>query len=127
MSWRPSRLNLTENPFPSTSPFRSNPPLISLTHFARFLFEQGHCKKMQMVFDKYLGDGKPGNVPTQWAALDQAVDWIVGAGGRAAIAHPGRYDYTPLQFDALFERFTELGGTAIEVVTGSHTPDPYRE
>src|SRR3546814_8516505 len=82
---------------------------------------------MQMVFDKYLGDGKPGNVPTHWAALDQAVDWIVGAGGRAAIAHPGRYDYTPLQFDALFERFKELGGTAIEVVTGSHTPDQYRE
>src|SRR3546814_7820076 len=64
---------------------------------------------------------------SHWAALDQAVDWIVGAGGRAAIAHPGRYDYTPLQFDALFERFKELGGTAIEVVTGSHTPDQYRE
>jgi predicted metal-dependent phosphoesterase TrpH len=105
----------------------ANPSLVSRTHFARFLVEQGHCKSMQAVFDKYLGDGKPGNVAIQWPALDQAVAWILGAGGRAAIAHPGRYKYSPLQFDALFERFKELGGTAIEVITGSHTPDQYVE
>src|SRR3546814_9878722 len=68
--------------FEGASSYAANPSLISRTHFARFLIDQGHCKNMQMVFDKYLGDGKPGNVPTHWAALDQAVDWIVGAGGR---------------------------------------------
>src|SRR3546814_20440304 len=64
--------------FEGASSYAANPSLISRTHFARFLIDQGHCKNMQMVFDKYLGDGKPGNVPTHWAALDQAVDWIVG-------------------------------------------------
>jgi len=108
-------------------PYAANPSLISRTHFARFLVDSGHCKTMQAVFDNYLGDGKPANVPVHWSTLEQAVGWIVGAGGRAAIAHPGRYDYTPLQFDALFDRFKELGGTAIEVVTGSHTPDQYAE
>src|SRR5690606_16234811 len=37
----------------------ANPALISRTHFARFLVEQGYCKNLQEVFDKYLADGKP--------------------------------------------------------------------
>lgn len=105
--------------------YAGNPLLISRTHFARFLVDRGYCKTMQAVFDTYLGDGGPATVPMQWATLEQALGWILGAGGRAAIAHPGRYDYSPMQCDALFEQFKDLGGTAIEVVTGSHTPDQY--
>lgn len=108
-------------------PYAANPALISRTHFARFLIEKGYCKNMQMVFDTYLGENKPGNVPVHWSSLEQAVGWIRGAGGRAAIAHPGRYSYSSMQFDALFEQFKDLGGAAIEVITGSHTPDQYVE
>ena len=106
--------------------YASNPSLISRTHFARYLIEKGHCKSMQAVFNRYLGEGCPGYVPMQWSSLEQAVGWIHGAGGRAVIAHPGRYAYTPMQFDALFEAFRELGGEGIEVITGSHTPGQYR-
>lgn len=104
-----------------------NPALVSRTHFARFLVEQGHCRDLKDVFDRYLGDDRPGNVPMQWSTLEQAVHWIVGAGGKAVVAHPGRYDFSALQFDALFDTFLQLGGVGIEVVTGSHTPDQYRE
>lgn len=107
--------------------FVSNPDLVSRTHFARFLIQQGHCRNMQQVFDRYLGDDKPGNVPVQWASLEQAVTWIRDAGGVAVIAHPGRYRYTPVQFDGLFTSFKGLGGQAIEVVTGSHRPDQFAE
>lgn len=105
----------------------SNPALISRTHFARHLLESGHCQSMQEIFDRYLGDGKPAYVPMQWSSLEQAVGWILAAGGRAAIAHPGRYEYTDTQFHALFEQFRDLGGEAIEVVTGSHAPHQYAE
>lgn len=105
--------------------FVSNPELISRTHFARFLVQQGHCRSMQDVFERYLGDHKPANVPVQWASLEQAVNWIHGAGGTAVIAHPGRYDFTPVQFDGFFSTFKDLGGRGIEVVTGSHRPDEY--
>ncbi|HLV28144.1 MAG TPA: 3',5'-nucleoside bisphosphate phosphatase [Burkholderiaceae bacterium] len=105
----------------------SNPALISRTHFARYLVEKGYCDNMQAVFSRYLGEGSPAYVPMQWSTLEQAVGWIRQAGGRAVIAHPGRYDYSPMQFDALFEQFRELGGEGIEVVTGSHRPDQYRE
>ena len=79
------------------------------------------------MFTRYLGDGKPGYVAHRWAKLADAVSWIQAAGGEAMIAHPGRYDYSPVEFDAFFAEFIELGGKAIEVVTGSHTPDQYRE
>ncbi len=105
----------------------SNPDLISRTHFARFLVEKGFAASTADVFDRYLGEGKPGFVPHRWAALESAVAWIREAGGVAVIAHPGRYKYSPLEFDTLFGQFLDLGGKAIEVVTGSHTPDQYRE
>ncbi|WP_153100697.1 3',5'-nucleoside bisphosphate phosphatase [Paraburkholderia hayleyella] len=105
----------------------SNPDMISRTHFARYMVESGYAASTQDVFSRYLGDGKSGNVPHRWAKLADAVSWIQAAGGEAVIAHPGRYAYTPVEFDALFGEFIDLGGKAIEVVTGSHTPDQYRE
>lgn len=107
--------------------YAGNPGLLSRTHFARYLVAQGVCKTMQDVFNRYLGDGKPGYVRVYWSSLADAVSWIVQAGGRAVLAHPGRYLYTPVQFGALFDEFKQLGGQGIEVVTGSHSPDQYRQ
>ena len=105
----------------------SNPDLISRTHFARFLVESGRAKDTQDAFSRWLGEGKPGYVAHRWAKLADAVAWIKAAGGEAVVAHPGRYHYTPLEFDTFFGEFIDLGGKAIEVVTGSHTPDQYAE
>jgi 3',5'-nucleoside bisphosphate phosphatase len=102
-----------------------NPALMSRTHFARYLVEIGACASIPDVFRHYLSEGKPGYVPHRWASLEQAVSWIRSAGGIAVIAHPGRYKYGPVAEAALFDSFRDLGGTAIEVVTGSHTPDQY--
>jgi predicted metal-dependent phosphoesterase TrpH len=102
-----------------------NPDLLSRTHFARYLVEIGACASTPEVFRKYLTEGKPGFVPHRWAGLADAVGWIRQAGGIPVIAHPGRYRFTPLAEGALFDEFKQLGGNAIEVVTGSHTPDQY--
>lgn len=104
-----------------------NENLLSRTHFARYLLQAGHVENVQQAFDLYLQDGGPAQVPMKWATLEDAVSWIRAAGGVAVIAHPGRYRYTPVQFDGLFSTFRDLGGTAIEVVTGSHRPEQYAE
>ena len=107
--------------------FAGNHELISRTHFARFLVEQGVCSSTEQVFKNYLIEGKPGYVPHQWASLDNAVQWIKSAGGVAVIAHPGRYSrLNAMQMDELYTRFKDLGGLAIEVITGSHSPDQYK-
>lgn len=107
--------------------FVGNPELISRTHFARFLVEQGYCKDTSEVFRKYLTEGKPGYVPHRWASLKDAIRWINDAGGMAVIAHPGRYKFTANEEYALFTEFKAHGGRAVEVVTGSHTPAEYVE
>lgn len=107
--------------------FVSNPDLISRTHFARFLVECGAASSTQDVFKRFLAEGKPGYVAHRWAALGDAMDWIRASGGTAVIAHPGRYQYTDLEFSALFDEFRARGGEAIEVITGSHTPDQFVE
>ena len=102
-----------------------NPDLISRTHFARFLVESGVCRDTPEVFRKYLTEGKPGFVPHRWATLGDAVAWITRAGGVAVIAHPARYAFTANEEYALFSEFKAHGGTAVEVVTGSHTAAEY--
>lgn len=104
-----------------------NPDLISRTHFARHLVEIGRCADTHEVFRHYLTEGKPGYVPHRWASLTQAVNWIRGAGGIAVVAHPGRYNLSDVAFGAFFDEFKQLGGKAIEVNTGSHSPDQYVE
>ena len=107
--------------------FAGNPELISRTHFARFLVENGFCRDTSEVFRKYLTEGKPGYVPHRWATLKDAVHWITEAKGIAVVAHPGRYNFTANEEHALFTEFQAHGGRAIEVVTGSHAPAEYVE
>ncbi len=112
--------------------YASNPEIIGRTHFARYMVEAGLCKDVGSVFKRYLVKGKPGYVPHQWADLQDAIDWIRGAGGIAVLAHPGRYTAgrkamgKPTMRE-LLQEFAEKGGKAIEVVTGSHTPPQYAE
>lgn len=112
--------------------FAENPNMIGRTHFARYLVEAGHCKDVKSVFNRYLVKGKPGYVPHQWATLQDAINWIHGSGGVAVLAHPGRYmtgrsGMGKKTMHELLTEFVELGGQALEVVTGSHTPEQYAE
>lgn len=96
-----------------------NPALISRAHFARYLVEIGIARDMPTVFDHYLVRGKPGFVDHEWASLEEALGWIHAAGGIAVVAHPGRTRVSKSGMESLFNRFRDLGGEAIEVVSGS--------
>ncbi len=102
---------------------RSNGRLISRTHFARFLVDCGHFDDVRKVFKHYLVAGKPGHVAGEWASLEQALGWIHAAGGQAVVAHPARYKMTRSKRLRLLGEFRELGGAALEVVSGSHSRD----
>jgi len=100
-----------------------NKELVSRTHFARFLVGKGHVKDIKTVFKKFLVKGKPGYVEHQWASLQESIGWIRAAGGTAVLAHPGRYVMGREKMACLVTEFRDAGGEAIEVVTGSHTPE----
>lgn len=97
--------------------------LISRTHFAHFLADQGYAKNVRDVFKSFLVNNKPGYVAGTWASLEEVVAWIRNAGGQAVIAHPARYRLTRSKLLRLIGEFKELGGAALEVVSGSHSKD----
>jgi len=107
--------------------YADNPDLISRTHFARFLVENGYAKDIPAVFRNYLVSGKPGYVAHEWASVADAVHWIRSAGGIAVVAHPGRYKLKRPALRAFLAEFRDLGGEGIEVITGSHTAHQYGE
>ena len=82
-------------------------------------------RNTQAVFDRYLGDGKPGYVPHEWATLERGGELDHGR-GRASRSSRTRAATSWRSERAAARRASRtLGGVGIEVVTGSHTPDQY--
>jgi hypothetical protein len=104
-----------------------NPNLIGRTHFARFLAEKRYVSDVKSAFQHYLVNGKPGYVPHQWATLEKALTYIKASGGVAVLAHPGRYKLTRAEMRKFLGEFKDGGGTGIEVITSSHTPEQFLE
>ncbi|MDV7102946.1 PHP domain-containing protein [Vibrio sp. TH_r3] len=88
---------------------------ITRSHFAKWLVDNGYAKTMQQVFKKYLTRDKPGYVPPNWCSIAQAVRAIHAAGGKAVLAHPGRYQLTAKWIKRLISAFSDAGGIGIEV------------
>lgn len=112
-----------EGVFEGAQRFAENPTLISRAHFARYLVAAGICSDTHKVFESYLVPGKPGYVDHRWATLEDAVRWIDASGGVAVVAHPARYKISTTLLRGLFGEFRDCGGRAIEVASGSHTPE----
>ena len=93
----------------------ANPEMVSRTHMAQWLVQQGLVRNKQAAFTQFLGEGKCAAVRHQWAELADAVAAVRAAGGLAVIAHPMRYDMSATARRQLFEEFKQLGGHGIEV------------
>ena len=77
---------------------------------------------MADVFKKYLARGKTGYVPPQWCTIKQAIDVIHHSGGKAVLAHPGRYNLSAKWLKRLLAHFAECGGEAMEVAQCQQAP-----
>ena len=122
MSLELEKIDITGS-FEGALRYAENPTLVSRAHFARYLVEIGVCKDVRSVFESYIVPGRPGYVDHRWVTLADAVGWIVGAGGIASVAHPGRYKFSRPEMRSLLEEFKSLGGQAVEVISGSHSAE----
>ena len=66
--------------------------MISRSHIAHFMVEQGYAKDIRQVFKRYMVSGKPGHVGGRWMSLESGIKMIHEAGGVAVLAHPARYN-----------------------------------
>jgi predicted metal-dependent phosphoesterase TrpH len=89
---------------------------IGRPHVAKVLIEMGVVATWDEAFDRYLGDGKPANVPSVSVSVEEAAGIARRAGGAAFIAHPG--------LDRLWDfvgEFHALGVPGIECFHSSHS------
>ncbi|MDB4847784.1 PHP domain-containing protein [Candidatus Pseudothioglobus singularis] len=94
-------------------------PMLTRTHFAQMLIQEGYCKDMKSVFRKYLTGKKPGGVRVEWRDFNEVINWIQSAGGKAFIAHPFRYRMTHTKIKNLIKDFKQASGDGFEVVNAN--------
>jgi len=92
---------------------------IGRPHIARAAVEKGYAPDVQTVFDLYLADGMPCDVPKAEVTPGDAIEWIHRAGGKAVLAHPKLIGDDGLVTE-LLDRFPFDG---LEVWHRKHAPE----
>ncbi len=99
---------------------QAQPGVPTRAHLAAALVAGGHVDRTDDAFRKYLGKGRPAQVPTDWPSLATIVAWIRDSGGVPCLAHPIRYALSSGARRGLLTDFAAAGGTALEVVSGAN-------
>lgn len=97
--------------------------MLTRTHFAQMLINEGYCKDMKSVFRRYLTGSKPGGVRVEWKDFNEVIKWIHSAGGKALIAHPFRYRMTHTKIKKMLNDFKEANGDGFEVVNANSSDE----
>jgi len=97
--------------------------IIGRPHFARHMVDTGFVRDESRAFSKYLAAGKPAWCGTEWAGMEQVIEWTHAAGGQAVLAHPAAYKLTRIKLTELAEGFRAAGGDGMEVVSGKQIRD----
>ena len=97
--------------------------MLTRTHFAQMLIQEGYCKDMKSVFRRYMTGRKPGGVRVEWKDFDEVIKWIQSAGGKALIAHPFRYRMTHTKIKKMLIDFKEANGDGFEVINANSSDE----
>mgnify|MGYP001773486214 FL=1 len=88
---------------------------IGRPHFARALLEAGVVSSENEAFDRYLGQGKVGDVKAEWPDVSEAIAIVQASGGRALLAHPTKYKLTFSRLRLLLAELARIGIDGFEV------------
>lgn len=97
---------------------KNDDSLITRSHIAHALLEQGYGKTNKDIFKHYLRRGRPGFTQANWLAANEICQIIVQTGGIAVLAHPLRYQMTASKLKRLLSELTQGGLNGIEVLSG---------
>lgn len=90
--------------------------VLTRSHYAKFLLQNGYVSSMREAFDRYVGDHAPCFLPREKVTPAQAVELILKAGGIPVLAHPILYHFSDAKLDNLVRELKEAGLVAIEAV-----------
>jgi predicted metal-dependent phosphoesterase TrpH len=95
---------------------RAGAGMIGRPHIARTLVDGGFARDVSDAFDRYIGTGCIGYVPSSQIKPEQAIRAINESGGVSVLAHPTRN-----AAEELLDDFIRHGLAGIEVYSTSHT------
>ena len=87
-------------------------------HIASAMVAKGYVGSITEAFDRFLAEGSAAYVNPERIPPEEAVRWILEAGGVPVLAHPGLYGD-----DKLVERLIGCGLKGIEVRHADHAPE----
>ena len=88
---------------------------IGRPHFARALLAQGVVSSESEAFDRYLGQGKAGDVKAEWPDISEVIAIIRQSGGFSILAHPTKYNLTFSRLRLLLAELAKAGIDGFEV------------
>ncbi len=88
---------------------------IGRPHFARALLEAGVVSSESEAFDRFLGQGKPGDVKAEWPEMSAAIKQVQESGGYALLAHPTKYNLTFSRLRILLADMVAVGVDGFEI------------
>lgn len=101
--------------------------VITRSHYARYLVENGSIPNMKVAFDKYIGDHCPYFVPREKVTPVQAVELILKADGIPVLAHPILYHMSNQKLEQLIHTLKQAGLIGIETIYSTYSPAEERQ
>lgn len=96
---------------------------IGRPHIALALVEAGHVIDVPDAFDKYLSRSGPAYVEREKVSPEEVVEMILGVGGLATLAHPGRELKGEGVLQDILTLLVPVGLTGMEVYYQDYPPE----
>ncbi|MBO6015192.1 MAG: PHP domain-containing protein [Lachnospiraceae bacterium] len=101
--------------------------ILTRSHYAKYLLQEGYVRSMPEAFDRYVGDHAPCYLPREKVTPAQAVELILQAGGIPVLAHPILYHLSDAKLEGLVRELKDAGLAAIEAVYSTYKPAEERQ
>ena len=97
--------------------------IIGRPHFAAALVELGLAENIRDAFDRYLNFGKKYFFKRTYLPIDNAFAAILGAGGKAVIAHPFQYRFPEEDLPQMIQIMKSAGAIGLECLYSTYSPE----
>lgn len=106
--------------------FAADPETAGRPHVAQAMVKRGYVHDIREAFDRFLGDGKPGDVPRTRLSATEGIQLIRNAGGIAIWAHP-RAKFSGSSLRKITPILAAAGLEGLEAYYSNYTPTKMRE
>jgi len=88
--------------------------IVGRPHIAQYLVQKGVACSIEDAFHRFISPGRPYYARKKAPSLEEGVDLIHSAGGKAIVAHPATLYLKPEEVERTFRSFREKGIDGLE-------------